>query len=168
MRPRTGQAFLPDFLASVAIFGAITAVFLFSWNSVIANQGQLSDSQNMRTEARYTTTFLVSTSGYPEDWNSSNVEIPGFASEDNFLQQERIDEFSKLSYEEQKRLFTVENFLLEFRENASVVEDDEGDNLSFGEAPDEAATTVTPVSRDVLLNTSGGVRDVEMRYIVWE
>lgn len=131
MRPRSGQAFLPDFLASVAIFGAITAVFLFSWNSVIANQGQLSDSQNMRTEARYTTTFLVSTSGYPEDWNSSNVEIPGFASEDNFLQHERIEEFSKLSYEEQKRLFTVENFLLEFRDDGMVL----GSNSSIGGEP---------------------------------
>lgn len=131
MRPRTGQTFLPDFLASVAIFGAITAVFLFSWNSVIANQGQLSDSQNMRTEARYTTTFLVSTSGYPEDWNSSNVEIPGFASEDNFLQHERIEEFSKLSYEEQKRLFTVENFLLEFRDDGMVL----GRNSSIGGEP---------------------------------
>lgn len=167
MRPRKGQAFLPDFLASIAIFGAITAVFLFSWNSVISNQGQLSGSQNMRTEARYTTTFLVSTPGYPQGWNSSNVEIPGFASEDNVVQQSKIKEFSELDYESQKRIFTVENFLLEFREDGSVIEYSDGGNMSFGEKPVDPRT-VTPVTRDVLLESSGGVRDVEMVYIVWE
>jgi hypothetical protein len=41
-----------------------------------------------------------------------------------------------------------------------------GTGYSFGEYP-QNANTVTPVSRDILLETDGGVKDAEMRYIVW-
>lgn len=164
MKARSGQAFLPDFLTSAGIFAVIAAVFLFSWNTVVMNQ-QTSPAGPMQDSARYTTTFLVSTPGYPEDWNSSNVEIPGFASDDNFLQVEKIQEFSNISYERQRELMTAENFRLVFRDSGEVVEAD-GENLSIGKKPGNASTIV-PVSRSVLLNTSGGVRDVEMQYIVW-
>lgn len=156
-----GQTFMADFLASLAIFSVITGVFLFSWNGVVSNQVE-SGAESMRTEARYTTTFLVSTSGYPENWNSSNVEVPGFASSDNFLQENKISRFSRLSYERQKRLFKAENFYLEFSRNGTPIE-----GYSFGIKP-ENASIVTPVNREILLNTSGGVKDAEMRYIVWK
>lgn len=155
-----GQTFLPDFLASIAIFGAITAVFLFSWNSVISNQGEFSQSQNMRTEARYTTTFMVSTAGYPEDWNASTVEIPGFASGDNLLQHEKIQEFGKLDYEAQKRLLTVENFLLEFRENGTTI----GGGESIGDEPVaymvESSSSFSDVKTLHVLNESNTTWDL--------
>lgn len=109
----------------MAIFGVITGVFLFSWNGIVSNQAD-STSNDMRTEARYTTTFLVSTSGYPEDWNRSNVEIPGFASDDNFLEEEKIQEFSRLNYQQQKRLFKTENFYLEFSQNETPLSGESG------------------------------------------
>lgn len=120
MKVRQGQAFLPDFLFSAAIFAVIAAVFLFSWNTIISNQ-QPSRADAMRESAIYTTTFLVSTSGYPEDWNASTVEIPGFATDDNFLQSGRIEEFSKISYSRQKNLLKADKFLLEFRDDGSVI-----------------------------------------------
>lgn len=151
-----------DFLASIAIFSFITAIFLFSWNGIVSNQAE-KPSENMRVDARYTTTFLVSTEGYPEDWNSSTVEVPGFASSDNFLEEEKIVEFSEMDYKKQRILLNAENFYLGFRnETGGVV------NSSYvsGKEPVNAST-VTPVKRDVIINGSGGEVDAEMQYISW-
>lgn len=150
-----------DFLASIAIFSFITTVFLFSWNGIVSNQAE-NPSENMRVDARYTTTFLVSTEGYPEDWNSSTVEIPGFASSDNFLEEEKIVEFSDMDYEKQRILLNAENFYLEFRNSSGVI----NSSYNSGIEP-ENASVVTPVNRDVIINSSGGEVDAEMQYVSW-
>lgn len=151
---------MPDFLASIAVFAAIASVFLFSWNSVIANQGQFADTDNLRTEAHYTTTFLVSTPGYPDNWTHETVEIPGFATKDNLLQQNKIEEFSKLTYEQQKRLFTVEDFYLSFSINGSS----EGSSEKLGSGPvayiAESSSDMSGVKAIESLNSSNTTWDL--------
>lgn len=157
---------MPDFMGSLIVFGIVLSIFLFSWNSVQANQDQFDVEQEMRQDARYTTTFLVSTPGYPEDWNNSTVEIPGFAgSSDNVLSGEKLREFRNVSYESQKSLLGAENFRLVFRNQTDVMQLDSRD-LDYGEKPVDASTVV-PVTRNVLVNRSGALEDAEMRYVVW-
>jgi hypothetical protein len=156
---------MPDFLASLALFGVVVSIFLFSWNTVVSNQGDFSDSSNMRSEAYYTATFLVSTPGYPADWNSSTVEIPGFASSDNIIEPEKLSEFRNMSYRQQKLLLQAQNYRLVFRNSSGTV-DLNGEPLDYGKEPFKPSNTVV-INRNVLIDYPAGRQEAEMRYIVW-
>lgn len=160
------QAFMPDFLGSILVFTIVISIFMFSWSSVQNNQQKFSLEDDMRQNAYYTTTFLVSTPGYPENWNSSNVEIPGFAnSSDNVVSDQKLREFRDLSYDRQKAILGVGNFRLSFHNKTDILYLD-SEELDFGKKPVNASTVV-PVNRNVIVNKSGTIVDAEMRYVVW-
>lgn len=162
-----GQAFMPDFIGSILVFSVVLSIFLFSWNSVQINQQKFDDEENLRKDAYYTTTFLVSTPGYPSDWDSDNVQIPGFASEsDNVISTDKLREFRNITLERQKRLLGVENFYLRFNNETGVIKLD-SENLSFGKEPVNASTAI-PINRQVLISKPGNMMDAQMRYVVWE
>lgn len=136
---------MPDFLGSLLVFSVVLSIFLFSWSSVQSNQQNFNAEKEMRQDAIYSSTFLVSTPGYPENWTSENVQIPGFATQDNVLSIRKIKEFQKLSYNKQKVLLQATEFSL----NISLSESDRV--ISYGKYS-KNASTVVPVSRSVALN----------------
>jgi len=139
---------MPDYMASLVIFGAILAIFLSTWSSVLSQQTGFEDQEKMYMTGKHTTNFLVSTPGYPEDWNSSTVQIPGFASSDNVLQEGKIDEFQGISYEKQRRLLQAPDFYLELRNsnNSQVI-------MSAGKLHSDASTVI-PFERSVIFNAT--------------
>lgn len=157
---------MPDFLASLLVFAVIVSMFLYSWNNVVMNQGSFDLEDRMSSEAYYTTTFLVSTPGYPENWTNETVEIPGFASSDNVLDTEKLEEFRKLEYNDQRMLLQAGNYYMVFQDPEENMIELDGEPLEFGEEP-QNATTVVPLARNVLLNRSNSFENAEMRYIVW-
>jgi hypothetical protein len=170
-RHSKGQAFVPDFMASLAIFAFILGAFLIPWNTILENQAGFDQLEEVRRETTRTTTFLVGTPGYPQDWEDTaeNPRIPGFASSKNVLDGEKIYEFSKLDYETQRTLLKARNFRLEVPgpENASE-EDTDLINYSMGqELPGENANVVYPESRDVLVNVSGELHRGKLKFIKW-
>lgn len=165
MNSRSGQSFMPDFLASLALFGVVVSIFLFSWNSVISNQGDFSESDQMRSEAYYTATFLVSTPGYPENWNSSTVEVPGFASSDNIIKPDKLSEFRNLSYRQQKLLLQAQDYRMVFRNSSGVIKLEE-EPLEYGKEPENASNAVV-INRNVLIDFPVERQEAEMRYVVW-
>lgn len=165
LNSKSGQTFMPDFLASLALFGVVISVFLFSWNVVISNQGDFSYADNMRSEAYHTATFLVSTPGHPKDWNNSTVEILGFASSDNIIEPNKLSWFRNLSYQDQRLLLKAPDYRLTFR-NSSQILSLNGKPLDYGKQPSESADIIV-ISRDVLVNYTDGRQNAEMRYIVW-
>lgn len=159
---------MPDFMAGLMVFAVIISIFLFAWNSVVSDQSQFSAEDEMRSDAHYTTAFLVSTPGYPEDWNSSDVKIPGFATDDNIISDEKLKEFRDLSYSKKARLLEAQQFNLTFRNSSSIIDLD-GQPLSFGRNyVEENPPTVVPVTRNVLVNKSGELVESEMEYVVWQ
>lgn len=157
---------MPDFMSSILVFSVVISLFLFSWNSVQTNQQKFALEKEMRQDAHYTTTFLVSTHGYPENWNNSTVEIPGFVNNsDNLLSGDKLREFRDVSYDRQKALLGGEDFYLSFRNSTAVMHLDSED-LEYGEKP-ESASTIVPIKRNVLVNKSGTVVDAEMKYLVY-
>jgi hypothetical protein len=135
---------MPDFMGSILVFSVVLTIFLFSWNSVESNQHKFSEEEQIRQNAYYTTTFLVSTPGYPENWTAETVEIPGFASEDNVISRERVREFKILDYEEQKKFLSVEEFSLN-------ITYDEGDKkITIGKF-NPNASFVAPVRRQIVV-----------------
>lgn len=159
-----GQNFMPDFLGSIVVFGFLLTIFAFAVQTM-NSPGSFERADSLRRDAYYTTTLMVTSPGYPGDWNSTNVKIPGFATDDHLIQYSKLEEFDKLSYSEQKSLLGSPEFRLEFRENGSTVSVS-GNNLSYGKTP-EKASTVIPVTRNVLLNDTSKTLDAKMEYVVW-
>lgn len=158
---------MPDFTGSLLVFSVVLSIFLFSWNAVQANQDQFSLEEDLRRNAYYTTSFLVSTQGYPNNWTNETVEIPGFSnSSDNVLEAGKLREFRNLSYSDQKRLLDGRSFYLTFKQDGSFIQLD-GEPLEYGEKPVNASTAV-PLNRQVLVNKSGNLEDAEMSYVVWQ
>ncbi len=161
---------MPDYIGSILVFSVLITIFLTSWNAVLSNQTEFDTEADMRRQARYTTTFLVTTPGYPEDWNSSTVQIPGFARPDNVLQGEKLDRFHNLSYEDQRRLLKAPEFYLEVRNDTGTLEF-KSEKLEYGSnysAPGAGAETIIPFTRRVQVNLSGNMQTANLRYTVWE
>ncbi|MFB6192950.1 MAG: hypothetical protein ABEK00_01760 [Candidatus Nanohaloarchaea archaeon] len=116
-----GQAFLSDFSVSIAVFGIIVVAFFIPWNSVVQAETRFSAAEEMKTQARRTASFLVSTEGYPNNWEENDVKvvIPGFANQDNVLSIRKLREFAKIEYKNQRSLLKNQGFSLEFYDTST-------------------------------------------------
>jgi len=151
------QAFLPDFMASVAIFGFILMVFMVSWNTIIDNQVQNQEDRELYSQGQRTVTQLINSDGRPENWNSSSVENLGLAEEAHVLNATKVSELKQMSYREQQSLMkAVGGFQL-------LVEGDEVHEIGVEPEGD----TVFTFTRYALLNQSGDLKRVEVKYSVW-
>lgn len=162
-----GQTFLPDYFLGLLVFGVVTAIFLGSWNSILANQTEFSTEDRLRPQAIYSSTFLVSTQGYPSDWEKDSVDvtIPGFAEDDHVLNQEKMREFRSLSYRDQSRLLQAPQYYMRVYNESGNFELD-GSDLVFGQDYSDAETVI-PVERNIFYNKSGSMKDGKLRLVVW-
>lgn len=158
-----GQVFSPDFIGSIVIFTVVVSIFMMSWNSIAGNLTAPGTEETMRRTAYQTTTFLISTEGYPEDWNSSTVKIPGFAESDNVLNLTKLEEFDSLSFESQRELLKANEFYLAFQNESGNMTLD-GNELVYGEYPESPDTAVV-ITRSVLINDSKNFKESQMMYV---
>lgn len=142
---------MPDFLASLLVFSVIITIFLFSWNSVIQNQTQFDEEEEMRSSAYRTTAFLVTTPGYPENWDKKEkeVQIPGFASSENVLDYSKLKSFSNLKYKKQKKSLEAQDFYMKIKNKSTILTISDL-RLEYGKSFSDA-NTVIPVRRQVLV-----------------
>lgn len=162
---------MPDFLASLLIFGTVVGVFFASYQGIVANQAEFQSEKKIRNNAIYATTFLVSTPGYPDNWEeeSVDVQIAGLAKGDNVIDRKKFMEFKNLSYERQRQLVDATDFYLELRNDTSRINisgTEYWTGKNFTEAAEEPATIV-PITRSVILESSKGPREATLRYISW-
>lgn len=173
-----GQVFTADFMASVAILGLSLAVFATMWNLGISSQVRFSDEEQLKSRSERAADFLVTTSGYPENWEDAGVEvsIPGFASSQNVLSVRKIEEFASIDYDNRTSMLNVRGFSIQFRNTSGNImdyEDMTGDttyeNQPFnqGQPVPEDAETVVKVKREAALNISGDLIPAEVNYITW-
>jgi hypothetical protein len=157
---------MPDFFASLLIFTVVISIFIGSWNSIISNQTEFSEEETMTDQAVYTTTFLVSTAGYPSDWEDTDgPSIPGFAEEDHVLSVDKMTEFKSLNYVEQSRLLQVQNFYMKVYNESGLIQAG-GSDLEYGNDY-SSAETVVPLERNVIVNKSGNLVDGKLRFVAW-
>lgn len=161
-----GQTFMPDFFASLLIFTVVISVFIGSWNSIINNQTEFSEEKMITDQVVHTTTFLVATPGYPDNWeNSGPVEIPGFAEQDHILSEDKLQDFRTLSYTEQSRLLQVQNYYMKIYNESGIIESG-GSDLEYGSDYSSAETRI-PLERNVIVNKSGKLVDGKLRFVAW-
>lgn len=158
---------MPDYLASMVVFGILLTIFLSSWNMVLDNQTEFDSEEQMRFRGLHTTTFLVTTPGYPGDWEEEpeKVAVPGFAEPDHVLQEDKLEAFRELEYERQKEVLQAPEFYMVVRNQTSALELD-GEKVEYGKNYTDASTVV-PFSRSVQVNISNRITDAQLRYVVW-
>lgn len=158
---------MPDYLASIVVFGVLLTIFLSSWNSVLNNQTEFKREDQMRFRGTHTTTFLVSTPGYPRDWEETgkDLRIPGFANPDHLLQSDKLEAFRDLDYKQQKEVLQAREFYMSVRNETDVLELN-GQELVYGKNYSNA-DTVIPFTRSVQVNLSGKIVNAKLEYVVW-
>ena len=149
-----GQAFAPDFLVSVSVFGVMATVFLLSWNTMIDGQIDGFEERNNFKQGERTIQMLVTDS--TENW--TDPDKAGLAQEPYVLNNSQIQAFESLSHSEQISLLQAQNFSLKI--------DSSSKNYNMGYEP--AGSTVIPYRRNVLIDNNGTKERAEVEYIKWQ
>jgi len=148
-----GQAFAPDFLVSVTVFGVMISVFLLSWNSMIDTQVSGFEDRQQYQQGERAVTQMVADS--TEDWD--NPEKLGLASKPYVLNSSQIEEFQALNHSRQISLLQTQNFSLSINSRSQSFE--------MGFEPD--GDSAIPFRREVLLRNNNTLERAEVRYISW-
>lgn len=154
-----GQAFAPDFLASIVMFSFMLSVFFISWNTIIDSQISDQEDREMYVEGQRTMINLINSQGDPGDWDQDSIETVGFAQRPHVLSSEKIEEFDKLDISEQRSLLKAIGFKIEVNNGEDKIYD-------LGQEID--GDQVYSFRRDVMLNQTGNLTRVELRYTIWE
>lgn len=167
---------MSDFMASIAIMGATLALFAAMWNIGVDSQTRFREDEQLKDRAERTVDYMVTTSGYPENWEESgNLDVPGFAVSQNILSLDKIEAFNDLTYEEKKDHVKTQEFALEFRNESGETMDYEGltgetpasDPFDQGEEVPNDALTVVKADRSAAINISGEMVATEVNFIAW-
>lgn len=162
-----GQVFTPDFVASVAIFSFFLLVFAVIWNTSM--EMFLDNQSDVEVQHEYTFS-LLKTSGAPENWNSTNVTVPGLY-EDGYLSAEKILELRDVSLDRQRKILKAQEFYLGvYYLNESLVN---YRNTPLEVYTGSGADTNYPVNNSVYASKQISVLEenrkrVELRYYTWQ
>ena len=154
-----GQAFAPDFIASLAVMGVMLTAFFISWNTMIDSQITAAEDKELYVEGQKTVTSLINAPGTPENWGSENVTSVGLAEKPHLLDKERLDKFVGLNYSKQRSLLNTQGFNLKITADGEKLYET-GDTISGDQ--------VNTFTRYAMLNRSGSIDRVEVTYTVWE
>lgn len=154
-----GQAFAPDFMASIVMFGFMLSVFFISWNTIIDSQVSNQEDREMYIQGQRTMTNLINSPGSPENWDQNSVETLGLAERPHVLNSSKIEDFRDLDSSEQRSMLNAVNF------NLKIVD---GQNTVYDIGPAIDGDQVYSFKRSAMLNQSDEFRRVEVRYAVWE
>jgi len=168
-RLNKGQVFTPDFVASIALFSLFLIMFGVVWNTSI---DLFVDESNVE-EVQHDYTFsLLRTQGYPHDWNTSNVEIPGLYTENGFLSAEKFKEFYDLGVGDQRRVLRADDFYMRLKYLNGTTVSYQGNEMEAFSGPDFTDSRPVPQNKTVYASRKLAVLEengkrVELRYYTW-
>jgi hypothetical protein len=136
--PLKGQLFSMDFLAAVFIFLLVFGVLLVFWGSFIDNIAKYSERKEMELTVNFISNFLISTSGYPHNWedDTAHVSTIGLASSDRVIDEKKLDAFVNMSYDDIRQKFMIGGYNFCFNLTRSGIE-----KCDFGSGDGMAAFT---------------------------
>jgi len=160
---RKGQTFTPDFFFSAVIFIFIVNIAFLAWNSA---QDKTIDfeSDNMQRKIFYITDMLARTQGFPHDWNSTYIDIPGLADSPNIINISRMNELENISYDNLTYMWGIAYY--DF--NLTI----KSDNIykTAGKEIDMESDYITPIERVVLIqdDDTGTLEKGLLRFTLWK
>ena len=159
------QVWSTDFVGSVVIFFLSVMLILFIWNYSVYTNTQQTVLNEMNGLTIKVTDMLVRSQGIPADWNLSNVQLAGLATEENVLNTTKVDFLTSMDYDTLKnRLNTVgHDFYMElYYINNTPAANSSGHTIRIGLYP-SGASAIIPVERYVLYEE----KPAKMRFMFW-
>jgi hypothetical protein len=156
-----------DFAVSVVIFFSVVVMILFSWNYTSAKHTEQVLFNEMESKAVSLSDSLIRTRGFPEEWNSTNVQIIGLADEENVLNETKILQLVGMPYNTIRATMGIMNynFYLGIRHLNETVINMNGTDLECGEHPSlySNSTMIVPIERFMLFDH----RVASLMFILW-
>jgi|GEM_PF-2276637 len=132
-----GQISTLDLVVAAGIFISILLSVMWAWNSVLLKIDLFENKRRIYQKGLDVAELLVTTSGDPANWNeldvvnSNTVDVIGLVSEDNVLDQEKVNKFGEIDYDNQREILGLSKE--DFNLTLYNVTDGIGDPLySFG------------------------------------
>lgn len=168
MLNRKGQVFTPDFAASIVFFSFFLLIFGMVWNTSVDAFTQREPVEQVQHDYTFN---LLTTSGSPSDWNSSNVEVPGLY-QDRYLSAEKFLNLYDLTVSDQRRILRASDFYLGITDLEGDVITYNGRNLEAFSGTGAGSFNVPQnqsvyASRKVSVLEETGKR-AQLRYYTWE
>lgn len=91
-----GQIFSIDLLLSVSVFLGVMTVGILVLDDVVTSQTRFNDQYQLQQRATQIADLFVRTNGYPTNWNSSSVEVIGFAKQSHVMNMSKFYQFDEL------------------------------------------------------------------------
>ncbi len=100
---RKGQIWSLDFVTSIVVFMVAFIPLFFIWTYVNTQSQQQILFDQVETLTLSISDSLIRTKGFPEGWNTSNVNLMGLASEENVLNSTKVSYFFAMGNSEYNR-----------------------------------------------------------------
>ncbi|HLD15782.1 MAG TPA: hypothetical protein VJB94_04370 [Candidatus Nanoarchaeia archaeon] len=114
---KKAQAIITDLLVAVSIGIVLLISINLSWDYYTLKLSDDVTYSDMFIRASETSEVLVSTQGYPKNWNSNNVILAGLADYDRKISESKLSNFAALNNSAIKDMFKVNlyNFTFEMK-----------------------------------------------------
>ena len=163
---RKGQVWSFDFIASVTIFFMVLMVLFFVWEYTTLQNNDQIVFNDMESTALDTIDTMIRVRGFPEQWDSSNVEVLGLASEENVLNESKLLEFVSMDYYNSRRVLGILGYGFYFQVlNLNDTQAYSGSTalLTGADPLASSATAIVPVERYVLFDH----KVAKVRFTLW-
>ncbi len=109
---KKGQIATYDLLFAIIIFMGIFVLMNSIWVENYSNAIKKEETKRMQFSAKQAMKIFVDSSGYPADWTSGNVEIPGLLREYGAkkISNEKITELAGMDYDAIRSLLKIEEY----------------------------------------------------------
>lgn len=163
LRNSKGQVFIPDFVSSVVIFSFILFFFMLGWNTLVQSNFS-GERQDIVLNAERSQKILLETDGYPSDWNSSNVVVPGLKGSEH-IDPQKFVYLKNIQETERNRMLKNAFYNLTLRQNGSIASFN-GSSLTLGSEVQQTDDLVV-IREKVTVNKTGDIETMEAVYYEW-
>lgn len=159
---KRAQVWTLDFTISLLIFLSAVSAIIFAWNYILSNTLETRTMDEMQLKALAISDSAIRTSGIPHNWNETNVEVIGIATEENILNITKVNSFVNMldtDYDNTRGRLDIGfyGFYFELKDlNESVL-------INSSHSIDPLSSIVIPIERYVLYNESVA----KARFILW-
>ena len=160
---RKAQVWSMDFALSLTIFMSALLTVAFAWNYISANSIGTQQMQELQLKALTLSDSLIRTPGIPVDWNETNVQVLGLASEENVLNVTKVRFLVNMSKNDYNRMLGLMD--IGFYDFYFEVEDLNGSMFENTTTPvDQNSPIIVPIERYTIYNG----RIAKARFVIWD
>jgi hypothetical protein len=161
------EVFSADFIIGLSVFLIITVILGVFYINLQTDISDYKSRSDIQTKANNVADILITSSGDPEYWDSSNVNVIGFY-DSGLLNLTKFEELKNIEYYTAKRLMGVGGYeiYIELENETGYVLKNDSITYSFGK-PIEDASQVSYMKRLGLTNLNGNITKTILGVAIW-